>query len=200
MLHFDDKQDVIDALHDGILKQRVVGYVYRDSRGRTQRGHLAAYAMLLYRQGLYVVGSRLASTNADREPAAWRKRLGVFAVERFTDAEALRERFDVPADFRLDQVLHGAFGIHVQSDNEPRRVVIEFSKEKAMLVRARVWHPSQQLEDLPDGGVRFSFSCSNLTPVVSWILEWGPHARVLSPDELRTQVVNELDRARALYA
>jgi predicted DNA-binding transcriptional regulator YafY len=137
---------------------------------------------------------------ADREPAAWRKRLGVFAVERFTDAEALRERFDVPADFRLDQVLHGAFGIHVQSDNEPRRVVIEFSKEKAMLVRARVWHPSQQLEDLPDGGVRFSFSCSNLTPVVSWILEWGPHARVLSPDELRTQVVNELDRARALYA
>lgn len=197
---YDDKQDVIDALQDGILKQRVVAYVYRDGRGRTQRGRLAAYAMLLYRQGLYVVGSRLAATNAERETTAWRKRLGVFAVERFADAEALRERFDVPADFRLDEVLHGAFGIHVRSDGESHRVIIDFSSAKAALLRARLWHPTQQLDDLPDGGVRFTFSCANLTPVVSWVLEWGPHARVVAPDELRAQVIDELDRARAFYS
>ena len=50
------------------------------------------------------------------------------------------------------------------------------------------------------GGVRFTFSCANLTPVVSWVLEWGPHARVVAPDELRAQVIGELDRARALYS
>jgi hypothetical protein len=31
-----------------------------------------------------------------------------FAVERFTDADHLRERsFDVPSDFKLDEILHG---------------------------------------------------------------------------------------------
>jgi len=26
-----------------------------------------------------------------------------------------------------------------------------------------------------------SFRCTNLVPVVSWVLEWGPHARVIEP-------------------
>jgi predicted DNA-binding transcriptional regulator YafY len=196
---YEDKLDVIDALLDGILQQRVVRYSYRDAGARARRGHLAAYAMLIYRQGLYVVGARLADATAGKNTSGWRDQLDVFAVERFVDADRLRERFDVPPDFQLDEVLHGAFGIHVRSNDGPQRVVVEFSKEKAALVRARVWHRTQQLTDLPDGGVRFSFSCVNLTPVVSWVLQWGPHARVIEPEQLRAQVVDELDRARARY-
>ena len=84
------------------------------------------------------------------------------------------------------------------ASGDPRRVVIEFSREKAPLVRARVWHPTQALEDLPDGRVRFSFACIELTPVVSWVLEWGPHAQVLEPADLRETVISELDRARSV--
>jgi predicted DNA-binding transcriptional regulator YafY len=198
---YSDKEDVIDALQTGILSQKVVRYTYKDSRGRNQQGHVAPYAMLLYRQGLYVVGSRLADPGDGKNTTGWRRRLGNFAVERFTDAEHLRERsFDVPPDFRLDEVLHGAFGIHVGSAGEPQRVVIEFTAEKAALVRAREWHPTQQLDQLEGGGVRFTFTCVNLTPVVSWVLEWGPHARVVEPRQLRDTVIDELDRARALYS
>lgn len=198
---YADKEDVIDALQTGILSHKIVRYAYKDSRGRSQRGHLAPYAMLLYRQGLYVVGARLAEPSDGRDLSGWRRRLGNFAVERFSDAEHLRERsFDVPPDFRLDEILHGSFGIHVGTQGEPVRVVIEFSKEKAGLARARQWHPTQKLDDLPDGGVRFTFSCVDVTPVVSWVLEWGPHARVIEPVELRDAVIDELDRARALYA
>lgn len=197
---YDDKQDIIDALQTGILSQKVVRYAYKDSRGRNQRGHLAPYAMLLYRQGLYVVGARLSDASDGKDTSGWRLRLGNFAVERFSEAEHLRERsFDVPADFRLNDILHGAFGIHVGWQGGPQRVVIEFSREKAALACARTWHPTQVIEELPDGRIRFSFTCSNLTPVVSWVLEWGPHARVIDPPELRGAVIDELDRARALY-
>jgi hypothetical protein len=124
-----------------------VRYTYKDSRGRTSCGHVALYAMAMYRQGLYVVGPRLA------DPEGWRKRFGIFAVERFADAEHLRERsFDVPADFQLDEFFSPrAFGMHLLSAGEPKRVVIEFSMARASFVRARVFHPMQQGEDLPDG-------------------------------------------------
>lgn len=197
---YDDKEDVIDALQSGILQQRVVKYRYRDAGARARSGHLAAYAMLIYRQGLYVVGACIADTSDGKNTARWRERIEVFAVERFVEAERMRERFEVPADFRLDDVLHGAFGIHVRGNHDPQLVVIEFTKEKASLVCARAWHPTQQIEPLPDGAVRFSFSCVNLIPVVSWVLQWGPHARVMEPDSLRAQVLEELDRARARYA
>jgi proteasome accessory factor B len=197
---YDDKEDVIDALQTGILSQKVVRYAYRDSRGRNQRGFVAPYAMLLYRQGLYIVGARLSDPGDGRNTTDWRRRLGNFAVERFSEAEHMRERsFEVPSDFELDELLHGAFGIHVASRDEPKRVVVEFSKERAALARARVWHPTQQVEELPDGRVRFTFSCASIVPVVSWVLEWGPYVRVVEPPELRAAVVDELERARALY-
>jgi predicted DNA-binding transcriptional regulator YafY len=31
------------------------------------------------------------------------------------------------------------------------------------------------------------------------ILEWGPHAKAIAPPELVTEVVRELDAARAAY-
>jgi hypothetical protein len=36
-------------------------------------------------------------------------------------------------------------------------------------------------------------------PVVSWILEWGPHARAIAPDDLVVQVRSELKQACEQY-
>jgi predicted DNA-binding transcriptional regulator YafY len=86
------------------------------------------------------------------------------------------------------------------ADRPPHRVVIEFSAAKSALVRSRVWHPTQAMEELADGRVRLSFTCASLIPIVSWVLEWGPHARALEPPELVADVVAELDAARRAYA
>ena len=197
---YDDKDDVIDALQTGILSRKLVRYAYTDSRGRTKRGHLAPFAMLLYRHGLYLVGGRVRDPREITDLRDWRRALGVFAVERFIEADHVRDRsFEVPQDFTIASVLHGAFGIHVGDPAEAQRVVIEFSGDKAALVSARRWHPTQVIEPGEDGAVVLSFRCTNLVPVVSWVLEWGPHARVIEPHELVDRVVAELEEARARY-
>src|SRR6185436_840659 len=125
----------------------------------------------------------------------------VYAVERFTEADALRNApFVVPAGFQITGVLNGAFGIHVAGpDAPPREVVVEFSAAKAAFVRARIWHPTQTFEELPDGRIRLAFRCTSLIPVVSWVLEWGPHAKAIEPPDLVANVIAELDAARRLY-
>ena len=40
----------------------------------------------------------------------------------------------------------------------------------------------------------------NLLPVTSWVLEWGPRARVVEPPELVERVRQELEEALANYA
>ena len=193
------KEDILDALLTGVLGRRVVRFAYRGANGRVQHAFLAPYTMVLYKHGLYVIGCKLKQA---RDPIVEGARIAVYAVERFTEAEAVRgAAFVPPASFRVADIFNGAFGIHVASTDEPpHRVVIEFSAERAAFVRARIWHPAQTIEAAGGGKVRLAFACANLTPVVSWVLEWGPHARAIEPPALVDQVIAELTAARGNYS
>ena len=194
------KEDILDALLTGVLSRRVVRFGYRGATGRIRRGFLAPYTMAIYKHGLYVIGTELAAAS-DGKAIAEGTPVRVYAVERFSDAEHQRKApFAPPADFRIAKVLDGAFGIHAGATDPPERVVVEFAAARAAFVRARIWHPTQTVEELPDGGVRLSFTCGNLVPVVSWILEWGPHARAIAPASLVANVIAEIEGARARYA
>ena len=190
------KEDIIDSLQTGLLARKVVRYRYGDGREKKREGFLAPFGLVLYRHGLYVIGAQLAAKHASPRDA----RLGVFAVERFVETEHLRDAtFAIPPDFDLRNHLHGAFGPHLVDDNGPYDVVVEFSRERASLATSRVWHPTQTIKPSTDGRVRISFRAPSLRPLVSWILEWGPHARAIAPPQLVADVVGELEGAREQY-
>ena len=190
------KDDIIDALQTGILSRKVVRYRYADARGRARDGYLAPFGMILYRHGLYALGAHLNEASADASTAP----LAMFAVERFSEAEHLRGHdFVVPAGFNIRNALHGAFGPHLVDANGPHDVVVEFSRDKALLASSRTWHPTQRIDELRSGRVRITMRVPHLAPVVSWILEWGPHAQAIAPVDLVTQVKAELDEARSQY-
>ena len=194
---YEGKEDIIDAIQDGIIKRRVIRYRYADARGRGKSGHLAPFRMAMYRHGLYVVGAQLKTADDDARGAA----LGVFAIERFIDADALKAHvFTIPDGAPVRDVLDGAFGPHLPDKDGPHDVVVEFSAERANLVASRQWHPSQAITRQDDGSIQISLRLPSLAPVVSWVLEWGPHARALAPTALVERVVQELDEARARYA
>ncbi len=194
---YDKKEDVVDALLTGVLQRKLVKVSYRGARGRARSGYLAPYSMVVHKHGLYVLGSLVADPD---DIGVLPDRPTVFAAERFDDAEHLRRyRFSPPPTYRLATALHGAFGIHVGDPKDATDVEIEFSKERATYARSRIWHPSQTIKELANGRVQLRFTCVNLTPVVSWVLEWGPHARAMSPPALVDMVIAELDAARAQY-
>lgn len=193
---YEGKDEIIDAIQSGIINRKLVRYRYGDGRGHARVGYLAPFRIAMYRHGLYAIGGRLKDAAADMQSSS----LGVFAIERFIEAEYLKAHgFQIPEDSRIREVLEGAFGPHLPDAEGPHDVVVEFSAEKAHLVSSRSWHPSQQITKQRDGRVRLSFRAPSLAPLVSWILEWGPHARALEPSALAEQVKRELDDARALY-
>jgi predicted DNA-binding transcriptional regulator YafY len=121
------------------------------------------------------------------------------AVERFTEVEWLRNTsFVPPATFKLDDYVDDVSGVHV-GKGPAQRVVVEFSKDRAAYARGRTWHRTQEIAEQRDGSVRIAFTCRTLAPVVSWILEWGPHAKVIEPAELVEQVKRELREVLQRY-
>jgi len=193
-------EDVLDALQTGVMTRRLVRFAYRRPRGGEHKGVLAPYALIVYRQGLYVVGRSVESPEDARKPPLPGELPRVFAVERFASADYLpRTTFEVPRGLRLSELFDGSFGIYFCGD-ERHRVSIEFSRERRTHVLGRVWHPTQKTINRPDGTVLLEFETSNLTEIVSWILSWGPHARALAPAALVDEVAREARAAVAHYA
>jgi predicted DNA-binding transcriptional regulator YafY len=194
--HTTGREDIIDAIQTGILSRKIVRYRYADARGRGRAGFMAPFGMVLYRHGLYAIAARLE----DAKDHVTNASLAIFAVERFTEAEHLRAQdFAIPTGFNIRDTLHGAFGPHLVDTRGPHDVVVEFSRDKALLASSRTWHRTQRIEQLRNGAVQITMRVPHLAPVVSWILEWGPHARAIAPTMLVEQVKTELEQALALY-
>lgn len=82
---------------------------------------------------------------------------------------------------------------------EPERIEVAFAPRLAIVVRSRIWHDSQELTDLPDGGVRMTLSVSNDWALRSWLLGFGSAVRVIAPASLAAAIADECRQTLAVY-
>lgn len=118
-----------------------------------------------------------------------------FALERVEDISLLEERFSAPEDMPDDAFQH-SLGVH---SGPPEAVEIEFEPAVADYVRARAWHQSQSWTDAPEGRLLLHLDVCVDQALRSWILSFGPFARVVSPDTLARDIAEQIDLARARY-
>jgi predicted DNA-binding transcriptional regulator YafY len=121
--------------------------------------------------------------------------LRTFAVERIRGISLLEDRF-TPSELPEGVFAH-SLGVNQGS---PEHVEILFEPRIAPYIRERRWHPSQTHTDRRDGGVLLSLDVCNDWALRSWILGFGPLARVLAPPSLKAQIKDEIDRASERYA
>ena len=119
-----------------------------------------------------------------------------FAVERIQDVSLLEERF-TPIEELPDAAFPHSLGVH---SGPPEHVEVEFEPAVADYVRAREWHPSQQVRDSSSGGLTMSLDVCLDRALQSWILSFGPFARVIAPDTLAREIAEQFEEARARYA
>lgn len=140
------------------------------------------------------LGSALYAIGHANPPGALR----VFKVERIISATLTETTFaPVDANELLDRIAR-AWGVWL-TDEEPVSVRMRFTPEVAPRVAETRWHPSQQLQPLPNGGVEMSVTVASPVELVHWILGWGAHCEVLAPESLRQQIAAELRRASEHY-
>ena len=75
-----------------------------------------------------------------------------------------------------------------------------FEPSLADYLKAREWHRSQTLDQDADGRVRMTLQVSIDQALRSWILSFGPGARVLFPERLAKEIAEQFEQARARYA
>jgi predicted DNA-binding transcriptional regulator YafY len=120
-----------------------------------------------------------------------------FAVERIRAYAETGERFDAKKRVLTDKPFKNSLGVHT---GEPVRVEVEFDREIAAYVSEREWHASQRVEERPDGSILVTLDVCADPALRSWILSFGPYARVVAPHALAEEILEELEEAREKYA
>ena len=119
-----------------------------------------------------------------------------FAVERLQELSLLEERF-TPVEDLPDTAFPHSLGVH---SGPPERVEIEFQPAAADYVRSREWHASQSLRDDASGRLLMTLDVCLDRALRSWILSFGPFARVVAPAALAKEIAEQFEEARARYA
>ena len=166
------------------LRQATILY-HSKSSDRTKTYLVHPYRLAYAQGGLYL----LAYVPEYRE-------VRTFAVERLQEISLLEERF-TPIEELPDAAFPHSLGVH---SGPPERVEIEFQPAVADYVRSREWHASQALEDDATGGVRMTLDVCLDRALHSWILSFGPFARVVAPQALAKEIAEQFEEARARYA
>lgn len=177
--------DVTRRLFDATRDRRVVEMRYFSATSNRAKSYtVEPYRLTLAQGGVYLV--------------AWVPQYGefrTFAAERIErlglSDETFKRSRDLPAD--LFGTSMGVFWAN------PVQVEVVFESRIATFVQGRVWHDSQQIENLPDGRLRMTLHVSNDWALRSWLLGFGAAVQVLQPADLAAAMVDELNQAAARY-
>ena len=121
-----------------------------------------------------------------------------FKLDRIRHAELL-EPFTLPADFDAEKLLRFAWGIW-GGEGEPQRIRLKFAPGPATRrLRESIWHPLEQVTELPDGGCLWEAPIADWHEMLPWVRGWGPEVEVLAPSGLRLALVGEAQALAKLY-
>ncbi|BER91812.1 helix-turn-helix transcriptional regulator [Atrimonas thermophila] len=118
-----------------------------------------------------------------------------FALDRIEEVKVLEESFERPRDFSPQEYFNRAFRMY---RGDLAQVRIRFDSYQTAWIKERIWHPTQKIEELPDGGVVFTV-CANPEEIKRWVIGYGAHAEVLEPTYLRKEIQEEVAKLQKIY-
>ena len=164
---YSGKKQILEQLREALLFQYHCRMIYAPPRRLPEEYLFDPYTLLFYKDSLYLGGY-----------AHNRGALRLFLVNRLQEIEVTKERFDVPEDFRAEDLTGSSFGL---IDGDPMQVRVRFAPKVAHLIRERFWHPGQVLIEEPEGYLQLRFEAGGETEILAWLYSYLPHVQVLEP-------------------
>ena len=178
---------VLETIAEGWGRGRKVQIAYRSPRsGEVRQRVIAPYALEPTAGGIYII--------CQDEQAG---ELRTFKLARLESAQLLEEPYSIPADFDPEAHLASSWGI--MSGEGVSEVVLRFSAAARPFVAERQWHPSQRLQDTPEGGCLLQVQVSEPLEMQPWIRSWGAQVEVIAPGWLRQRIAEDLREAAERY-
>jgi predicted DNA-binding transcriptional regulator YafY len=183
-----DKSGIFEALALGWATHRQVRLVYQPPRLRSFSCLFSPYLL-----EPSPVGRTIYAMGFSTPPDALR----TYKMERIEHAKLAETSFEISADFDGPALLARAWGV-MYGDEEPVQVRLRFSHWVTKRVKETLWHPTQQIQDVPEG-CEWTAMIGDIVEIANWVRGWGADCEVLEPQQLRDDLTREARRLARIY-
>ena len=179
-------KEIINQINQAVIESRSVEIMYHALKRKSQTlRKIDPYKLWFFEGTIYVIGH-----------CHLRREVRTFVIDRIKMLRLTDETFTTPADFDLNDVIGHSFKV---MRDELHTVIVRISPEWSRWAGEKMWHESQQVRTLPDGGLELAFRVAGLDEVKMWILSLGPEARAIAPLRLVEMVREDLRKTYAQY-
>jgi predicted DNA-binding transcriptional regulator YafY len=178
-------EDVLATIRGAVLAQSPLAFTYSRPGAEARRRTVAPCGVMFGRANYLVA--------ADRDSG----KVQTFRLDRMSAVEAQSGFAPPPAAFDLTAFASQSFGIY---QDEIEDVVLRISPQGAAEARGWRWHPTQTLEDQPDGSVVVRFRASGMRELAWHLFTWGDQVTIVAPQRLKAVMAGELAAAQRALA
>lgn len=168
-----EDEATLAAIRQAIMAGSAIAFTYMRGSTPGRRREMAPCGLMFGRAN-YLVATEIGS-DAPR----------TFRLDGVQALEVLDRPASPPEGFDLAAFANRSFGVY---QDEVRDVVLTISPEKADEARAWRFHPTQTLEENPDGSVTVRFSASGMRELAWHLFTWGKDVRIDQPQALRDEM------------
>ena len=149
---------------------------------------VAPYCVKLFRQRWYLIGDSFCG----QEPR-------IYALDRVRDMSIAEAAFDYPDDFDPAGFFASCFGVIHEDGIQPETIKLKVTSFQARYLRSLPLHGSQREVETDE---RYSIFELRLRPTFDFrqeLLSLADRVEVLSPEWLRRQMIDDVERMRNMY-
>ena len=168
---------VIRAMREG--KQVEISYrKFKDDEARTF--DICPFALKIFKQRWYLIGGK---NSKDLEPH-------IYALDRVEYLQQTRRDFKMPDKFDAEDYFAGYFGIVVDKNERPQRIVLKVYNKQRQYFRTLPLHKSQkEVEIQPDYSI-FEYWMAPTWDLDMDLMQYADEVEVMEPECLRDEIID----------
>lgn len=184
---------VIEAMRQGV-KMVISHRKYGSTESR--EFVIAPYCLKLFKHRWYVLGLLHRDATERRGEKDW---LTLFSFDRIVSYRLTDEKFSVDEGFDAEAFFADSYGVVVNTDLKPQRIVLRAYESQRFYLRDLPIHHSQRVCGEGEDWVDFEYRMRPTRDLVAYILSCGRFLKVVKPQSLANEVKNGLINAAQMY-
>lgn len=121
-----------------------------------------------------------------------------FGLDRISDLEIARKKFEFPKDFNPEEKFKYSFGI-ITDGTKPEKIKLWLSHDQANYVKSLPLHASQKVISENEEECIIELFMSPTYDFVMELLSLGKEVKVLEPESLKNKIIKMLEEALKRY-
>ena len=192
-IHFEKRrpqgtENLYGLLH-AIKNQVQINFTYRKywEDELTER-IVEPYALKEFKNRWYIVANDLKD-----------KKVKSFALDRLTDLEITKRKFQFPNDFNINDHYKYCFGIISPNGHKPQEVILSFYPFQGKYIKSLPLHESQQILIDNEDELRVKLTLFVTHDFFMELLSYGENLKVIEPESLIKDIKNSLQETLKQY-